>query len=394
MQIHTIVNLINFNVFVYIGLVISVRGFMVVNSIHSRNYTSAYSPQFTEVQSPSYSAPLPLISKEKEGDNKALKVVGAAIFMACVAYMFRGKFSKNLNLGEDASMMAQKTAGKHLPPVKVEPPKIAAPGVNAHAIGAAPVKTQAVKAPIAEPVSPTPVLETPSSLAVKPKDVTISSAASNPVDVPVVAKPIAENGKKINNVIGKTYVTHPKTGERISAVIKKSIYKFGNETYTETYTLTSENGQNLGKIKLKILVNKEAFDNDRMLLSFMTRYGKNNEKYLDRVYIDMMENTSGYKGVGNRLHQLAVERSMELGFSGRVQIEASWNSHGFHYKNGFRALNDDTNSNIQAILEKSLKTGIEPDTTGLGCVQMYLSDEGITAMQKKIADTRVLTQSS
>lgn len=52
------------------------------------------------------------------------------------------------------------------------------------------------------------------------------------------------------------------------------------------------------------------------------------------IYIDYMES---YKpGAGTQLHKIIAQRSIDLGYGGRVGLDADFNAHCFHYKCGFR----------------------------------------------------------
>ncbi|WP_131795523.1 hypothetical protein [Fluoribacter gormanii] len=60
----------------------------------------------------------------------------------------------------------------------------------------------------------------------------------------------------------------------------------------------------------------------------------------ETLYIDKMSNLdqTRYKHVGTALHEILFKKSCELGLGGHVEFDAAWNSHMFHYINGFRAL--------------------------------------------------------
>ncbi|MBO6087737.1 hypothetical protein J6P92_05250 [bacterium] len=55
------------------------------------------------------------------------------------------------------------------------------------------------------------------------------------------------------------------------------------------------------------------------------------------IYIDYMES---YKpGAGTQIHKIIAQRSLDLGYSGRIGLDADFNAHCFHYKCGFRPYN-------------------------------------------------------
>jgi len=59
------------------------------------------------------------------------------------------------------------------------------------------------------------------------------------------------------------------------------------------------------------------------------------------VYIEYMNTQLGnlkYKGIGTRMHQFAIEKSMKLEKGGKVLFEAADDSPVFHYKSGFRPM--------------------------------------------------------
>lgn len=105
------------------------------------------------------------------------------------------------------------------------------------------------------------------------------------------------------------------------------------------------------------------------------------------VCVELME--SHIPGGGTRLHQAAVLRSQELGYGGRVVLDAAWNSHGFHYKSGFRPVSTgnmsaaEYSSLILQAIEQAKATGTAVNTTDLGGVWMTLPEENIAALLAK-----------
>ena len=102
------------------------------------------------------------------------------------------------------------------------------------------------------------------------------------------------------------------------------------------------------------------------------------------VYVDLME--SSYSGAGTKLHQAAVLRSQELGYGGRVALDAAWNSHSFHYSSGFRPTGKNALQNAEAIanaIAAAKGTGVRANTTDLGGVIMTLPEENIAMILAK-----------
>ena len=197
----------------------------------------------------------------------------------------------------------------------------------------------------------------------------------------------------MNSLSSSVTQVYDKTGKPVEVKIGRTINKYGHETY-KMYDL---DGNPIGYTKLKVLGDKNAFNDEGFILNQITSYGKlGNDKYAGRVYIDLMENSTcgAYKNVGTKLHQIAVERSLQKGFQGRVQMDASWNSHGFHYNKGFRVMMGDKseaiNQQIVNILKEAKANGTKPDTERLGAVQMYLPYNKINDFKTIISRNPIL----
>ena len=54
------------------------------------------------------------------------------------------------------------------------------------------------------------------------------------------------------------------------------------------------------------------------------------------IHVYMMERKNKHYKAGNSLHDIAVKASHIQGYEGRVDLDASWTSHIFHYQYGFR----------------------------------------------------------
>ena len=97
-----------------------------------------------------------------------------------------------------------------------------------------------------------------------------------------------------------------------------------------------------------------------------------------------------YSGLGTTLVKMAVKRSIEKGLEGRIRLEAAWNSHGFHHKNGFKVSEDSTivsaekiEREIEELIEKADRGGKIPDTRNIGSINMYLPKEKIKSLLDK-----------
>ncbi len=86
------------------------------------------------------------------------------------------------------------------------------------------------------------------------------------------------------------------------------------------------------------------------------------------IYIDYMES---YKsGAGTQLHKIIAQRSLDLGYNGRVGLDADFNAHCFHYKCGFRPydgeelghINTEEANRLTTLLKEAEKTGIRAES--------------------------------
>jgi hypothetical protein len=171
----------------------------------------------------------------------------------------------------------------------------------------------------------------------------------------------------------------------------------------------------------------------------------------DHVFLDKINNFSRdkIKGIGTILLQWVIETSIHQNLNGRVKLQASLNSHIFHYKMGFRpetyaeiqpgkivALDlfrkyqrgEDISQNkeflqyskhqvdngtpqkevtiekclgcfevvkeIQCEINRTKKDGCQPNTKYLGQVDMYLTDTAIEEWKDKIFQNPLLKTSS
>ena len=207
--------------------------------------------------------------------------------------------------------------------------------------------------------------------------------------------------------VGETYITNKATGERVNVMVVRSNTSKGGEVYK----IIRPDGRELGYTDIRVCTEGPLGHGDFLAdvawyrehgycgSSSWGKYGHSNDvTYSPRVYVEMMKSPASgtYRGVGERLHQLAVERSLQIGGEGRVTLSASYNSHGFHYKTGFRtqspnvayALGND--EKIAAILADAKLRGVRPDTSELAQFGMYLPEEGVNAMKVRIKGGQIL----
>lgn len=146
----------------------------------------------------------------------------------------------------------------------------------------------------------------------------------------VIPEPVLVYCKKEKfTPVAKSVVYNKVTGLPIDVYLVKSINPETNIVNIK-YLALDVQGKNLGFTKIKTIA-KENY-----------KYGK--EDALSNcngyVYVDEMKSYAkdeNIKGVGSRLHQLAVEKSILDGYEGRVGLQSVGDSFPFHYKSWFRA---------------------------------------------------------
>jgi len=119
-----------------------------------------------------------------------------------------------------------------------------------------------------------------------------------------------ERGNKVTTIIDKT------TGKPVEAVIE-----YSNGEYLFHAIKGSGESDYLGSIKIS--------SNEKDIYGFKGTYIHN---------MNTQAGNAKYAGTGVRMHQLAIEDSIEHGTNGQVFFQAAWDSPGFHYKSGFRPI--------------------------------------------------------
>ena len=104
------------------------------------------------------------------------------------------------------------------------------------------------------------------------------------------------------------------------------------------------------------------------------------------INVEMMEGHNSKYKAGNALHDIAVKASHIQGYKGRVDLDASWTSHLFHYQYGFRDHDGIVASEYKEAIKKKesgeIKSTREHKTTNLGLVTMYLPEEEVERINK------------
>lgn len=188
------------------------------------------------------------------------------------------------------------------------------------------------------------------------------------------------------NYVGKTTIIEKATGKPVDALITCKV----REDKVEGYKIYVGEEQ-IGYIDLKVLTPEQMIKD---------KYQPGRDYALNGcICIDIMmaQRNDKYRDIGTKLHQIAVERSLEQGYEGRVLIEACFSSHGFHYKSGFRPLSRECNEDgmdcaaqIETVLSNAKQQGIKPDTSHLGCIVMGLPEEKIPAWKQRIEETPII----
>lgn len=180
----------------------------------------------------------------------------------------------------------------------------------------------------------------------------------------------------LDSIVGETEITTPESDDAYSSTVKTYIAK--SDKKPNTYFFVDEYGEKLGYIELSVcetITNHEA--------SYPLGIGKR-KKMPGAIHVAEMK--SFCRGTGNAMHEFAVVLSNDLGYKGRVILEAARSSHIFHYSFGFRSVSENKNEDIKQALQiaeqrvqDAAKRGKriskkDYDSTYLGIIHMYLPD--------------------
>ena len=151
----------------------------------------------------------------------------------------------------------------------------------------------------------------------------------------------------------------------------EAIVKF-KETKLNTEHVTVMSGDNIiaqGDIKTDFL---SFYDKEYLDLGIGTPGEL--QKIGNCIYIDLME--SFQPGGGTIFHKAIAQRSIDIGFNGRVALDAAWSSHPFHLKSGFVPLFEDKKPIADSIYKKLADAkGQRIDTNWVGAMDMILTPE-------------------
>lgn len=112
-------------------------------------------------------------------------------------------------------------------------------------------------------------------------------------------------------------------------------------------------------------------------------HSKYEEDAIEVYDMDSSQNDK-YKGVGTAFHKMAVALSYYRGYEGKVLLSATNGAHKFHYRFGFKPVDNDEQpaKKIEANIRKSIRLNLPTDDLGL--VNMYLPKK---AAQKALKNT-------
>ncbi len=124
-------------------------------------------------------------------------------------------------------------------------------------------------------------------------------------------------------------------------------------------------------------------------LSYISFFSRDPKNPLYRItqndlFIEHMHNYSDVQHIGTAQHEIAFRMSLLLGAEGRVALDASYNSHTFHYINGFKSPQQEINQTLDKLLQESKKTKKPADTRFLHGQDMSMTPETITEKLKKL----------
>jgi hypothetical protein len=109
----------------------------------------------------------------------------------------------------------------------------------------------------------------------------------------------------------------------------------------------------------------------------------------DKVYIEWIGANPNYKGIGTRLMQSIIEKSLLLGCDGRVDLNAA-GAYEFYYSLGLRSIDSSINAQLEASFQKAAEKGGKAELLPYPSTQMYLPKEALTAWREKILKDPIL----
>lgn len=213
-----------------------------------------------------------------------------------------------------------------------------------------------------------------------------------------------------------TSIRDKKTGELIEATITK---ERSQGSKSELYRVYANNRQ-VGYMDMFISKGNDDIANPKTTrFSFFERneflkkqYRKWNGPKVEQgafAHVSFLENfdQNKYGKVGTKLMQLAVERSLQEGCQGKVNLSSARNSQGFYYLLGFRATNpykpegfnkdispETIDNMIENELNRSKQFNNKPNTSYLSGIHMHLPYEGVQQFMENIEKEPILGKNS
>jgi hypothetical protein len=197
-------------------------------------------------------------------------------------------------------------------------------------------------------------------------------------------------------IIGTTWVTDATTDQHITVdLVEKSA---GEKTI---YTLMNQDHEigsvrfTYRKITEEDLATRHHFTEEKVQLVWQgiryLYYGPvKNGVIADKVYIEWIGASSAkYKGIGTRLLQSVIEKSLLLGCDGRVDLNAA-EAFEFYYFNGFRSFDPVINAQLEATFHKFIEEGGKAKLLPYPSNQMYLPKEALPTWKEKILREHIL----
>jgi len=181
------------------------------------------------------------------------------------------------------------------------------------------------------------------------------------VKTPKAGKKVSESIIKVD---GKNITRPLKEGEKIKMTLDFTDATGKTKQANVIFSFIKHTGQEQVIVKIP---DKKA-----------TIYAQINPKYAnikngkDYVFIENMYSES-FKGGGTLLHQAIAKRSKDLGYKGRVMLDAAWNSHLFHYKSGFRPANKSQLEELEELAQRAAEKGKRIRTDYLGSMTLFLT---------------------
>lgn len=208
--------------------------------------------------------------------------------------------------------------------------------------------------------------------------------------------------------VGQTTIVSRKDNTPIPIYIMKKTSKNMGTTYYKAVLKHEDvaNHKFLGELDLYKMrwldSNKFGYENRENMPDYCiwAYYRKSSSEKLEfqisKIVVSLINASKNkdYKGIGTALMQVAIEKSFNHQYEGRVLLDACWNSHGFYNKIGLKSFtNPRADKAIEEELERAKIEKREPNTEFLGSVTMYLPVEKTEEWKNKIKSAPILSKS-